>query len=66
NSIDIQMNQLAFAWVLRHPEISSTIMGARTPEQVASNTEASGIKLEDSVLEKIDQIMDNVPKQYFQ
>jgi aryl-alcohol dehydrogenase-like predicted oxidoreductase len=64
-SIDIEMSQLALAWVLRNPEVSSTIMGAKKPEQVASNAEASGVKLEDSVLERIDEIMDNVPKQYF-
>jgi aryl-alcohol dehydrogenase-like predicted oxidoreductase len=35
--------QFALRWVLMHSEVSTVIPGARTPEQVAENTAASGL-----------------------
>jgi aryl-alcohol dehydrogenase-like predicted oxidoreductase len=46
--------QLALAWVLRRPEISSAIIGASRPEQVSENAIASGVKLAPEVLTRID------------
>ncbi|MEN2983892.1 MAG: aldo/keto reductase family protein [Dictyoglomaceae bacterium] len=53
----ITMSQLALAWILRKPEISSVITGASKPEQVLENVKASGIKLSEEVLKKIDDIL---------
>lgn len=61
SSIDIPMNQLALAWVLRRPEITSTIMGASKPEQVIENAAASGVTLSDETLAKIEEILENKP-----
>ncbi len=37
--------ELALAWLLSFPEVSTVIVGARTPEQVEANTRAIGWKL---------------------
>lgn len=56
-SLNISMVQLALAWVLRDERVSSAIIGASRPEQVADNAAASGIKLNDDVLRKIDEVL---------
>ena len=48
--------QLALAWVLRRPEISSCITGATRPSQVEENCNASGIELSEEQLNRIDEI----------
>jgi aryl-alcohol dehydrogenase-like predicted oxidoreductase len=60
-AIEIPLSQLALAWVLRRPEISSTIMGASKPEQVIENAAASDVTLNDEVLDQIETILDNKP-----
>src|SRR5215210_381279 len=56
----LTMNQLALAWVLRQPNVSSAIIGASRPEQVDDNAAASGMELPPETLEKIDDILDGV------
>lgn len=41
----ISMAQLALAWCLRRPEVSSVIIGASRPSQVEDNAAASGVTL---------------------
>jgi aryl-alcohol dehydrogenase-like predicted oxidoreductase len=48
--------ELAFAWLLAHPQVSSVIAGATTPEQVRSNVAAVGWRLTESDLAAIDQL----------
>ena len=36
-SLELPLNQFAIAWVLQHPEISSTIIGASKPDHIKSN-----------------------------
>lgn len=55
------LSQLALAWVLREPNVSSAIIGATRPEQVTENVAASGIKLSEDVLKKIDQVLGDLP-----
>ncbi len=50
----LSMPQLALAWILRRPEISSAIIGASRPGQVEENVRAIGIKLTNDVLQQID------------
>jgi aryl-alcohol dehydrogenase-like predicted oxidoreductase len=38
-------SQVALAWVLRHPEVSSVILGATSVEQLEENLKASEVKL---------------------
>lgn len=56
-SMDITLSQLALAWVLRQPGVSSAIIGATKPHQIQENVEAVNISLNTEVLEQIDQIM---------
>jgi len=57
NDIGITMAQLALAWILYHPEITSVITGASRPQQVIDNVAASGIKLTDDVYAEIEAIL---------
>ena len=55
--LGLTIPQLALAWILRRPEISSVITGASRPEQVIENVQASGVKLSDDVLAEIETIL---------
>ena len=48
------MGQLALAWALRRPEVSSLIVGASRPQQLRENAEASGIELDAETIQQID------------
>jgi voltage-dependent potassium channel beta subunit len=55
--LGVTMGQLALAWCLRLPEISSVITGATRPQQVMDNVKAAEILLEEDVLAKIEEIL---------
>lgn len=57
---NLSLAQLALAWVLRDERVSSAIVGASRPEQVADNAAASGVKLSDESLAAIDEIFADV------
>jgi len=59
-NLGISLTQLALAWVLREPNVSSAIVGASRPEQVQENASASGIKLDEDTLTAIDQALAEV------
>lgn len=61
--IGVTMAQLALAWVLRRPEISSAITGASKPSHVEGNVKASDVVLQADVLAKIEEILGNDPAQ---
>ena len=54
---NLSMAQLALAWVLRDERVSSAIIGATKPEQVADNAAASGVELSEETLMAIDEIL---------
>ncbi len=56
----LTMPQLALAWVLRQPNVSSAIIGASRPEQVEDNAAASGAELPPDALQKIDDVLEGV------
>jgi aryl-alcohol dehydrogenase-like predicted oxidoreductase len=58
----LTMAQLAIAWVLQNPNLASAIMGASRPEQVASNAKAAGVRLPQEALQKIDDILGDLPE----
>ena len=60
-SLEIPMNQLAIAWVLSHPEVSSTLAGASKPEHIVSNAEACELALTKKTLEQIEALLKNSP-----
>lgn len=57
------MAQLALAWCLKNPNVSTVITGASKVEQVHENMEAIKIvpKLTKDVMEKIEKALDNKP-----
>jgi 1-deoxyxylulose-5-phosphate synthase len=55
--LGLSLPQLALAWVLRRPEVSSAIVGATRPEQVTENAGAAGVKLDPAVLKRIDEAL---------
>jgi aryl-alcohol dehydrogenase-like predicted oxidoreductase len=56
----LTMPQLAVAWVLQNPAVSSAIVGATRPEQVYDNAKASGVRLDAGLLTAIDEILNPV------
>ncbi len=52
--------QLAVAWVLANPNVSSAIVGASRPAQIDENVKASGVVLPDDVLALIDETLGDV------
>ncbi|MEO1645283.1 MAG: aldo/keto reductase family protein [Chloroflexota bacterium] len=49
--------QLALAWLLRHPLVSSVITGATKPSQVEDNVKAAEVELSKDQIERIDAIL---------
>jgi voltage-dependent potassium channel beta subunit len=49
--------QLALAWILRRPEVTSCIIGATRPDQVSENAKASGIKLDEETIRRMEEIV---------
>jgi aryl-alcohol dehydrogenase-like predicted oxidoreductase len=60
DGVGLTQGQLAIAWVLQNPNVSSAIVGATRPEQVHQNVKASGVKLDADVLKAIDEVVDGV------
>ena len=56
--------QLALAWCLKNPNVSTVITGASRPEQVVENMQALDVapRLSDEVMERIEAILQNKPK----
>jgi voltage-dependent potassium channel beta subunit len=56
--------QMALAWCLTNPDVSTVITGASRPEQVHENMKALEIvpKLSEDVLAAIEEVLDNKPR----
>jgi aryl-alcohol dehydrogenase-like predicted oxidoreductase len=57
DEIGITLIQMAVAFVVRHPAVSSAIIGPRTMEHLDGYLEADGIELSEDVLDRIDEIV---------
>ncbi len=55
--LKISMPQLALAWILHQPGITSALIGASKPEQVEENVKAVEVELSDEILNSINKIM---------
>ena len=53
----VTMVELALAFVLEHPAISAAIIGPRTMEQLETQLSAPEVRLDSSVLDRIDEIV---------
>ena len=56
----LTMAQLAVAWVLQNPNVSSAIVGATRPEQLEDNVKAAGVKLDADLMKAIDEVLDPI------
>jgi aryl-alcohol dehydrogenase-like predicted oxidoreductase len=57
DEVGLPLISLALAFVLSHPGVTSPIIGPRTMEQLEAQLEATDIRLEASVLDRIDAIV---------
>ncbi|HEU4977050.1 MAG TPA: aldo/keto reductase [Baekduia sp.] len=53
----ISLIHLALAFVIRHPAVTSAIIGPRTMEQLESQLGAADVQLDDAILDRIDEIV---------
>jgi aryl-alcohol dehydrogenase-like predicted oxidoreductase len=60
DDLGLSMAQLAVAWVLQNPNVAAAIIGATRPEQVEDNVKAAGVRLDDDVLKRIDEVLGDV------
>jgi aryl-alcohol dehydrogenase-like predicted oxidoreductase len=51
------MPQLALAWCLRQPNVSSVIAGVTKTSQLEEDVKASGLELPADVLERLDALL---------
>ncbi len=63
-ALEITTAQLALAWILRRKEVSSVITGATRLEQLDENLAGAEAvdRLTDDLLEKIEEIVENLPE----
>lgn len=54
---NISLPTLALAWILRQPNVASALVGASRPGQVEENVKASGVKLSEETLTRIEDIL---------
>jgi aryl-alcohol dehydrogenase-like predicted oxidoreductase len=53
----LSLIELAIAFVIRHPGVTSAIIGPRTMAQLESQLPAADVTLGDDVLERIDELV---------
>ena len=58
----LTLAQLAVAWVLQNPNVSSAIIGATKPSQIKENVKAAGIKLDTETMKAIYRALGALPE----
>lgn len=58
--LGLTLAQFSIAWILQNPVFASVVIGATSPDQVTSNARAAGVALGEDVLERVDEILDDV------
>ncbi len=53
----LTLAQLAVAWTLQNPNVAAALVGATRPEQVRENVKAAGVRLDQALLARIDDIL---------
>jgi len=59
----LSVAELALAYVLAHPAVTSTLVGVRKPDHILSALKAADIKLDESVLATLREITQNAQNQ---
>ena len=60
DELELTMAQLAVAWVLQNDNVASAIIGASRPEQVHENVVASGVRIPEELMGRIDEVLGDV------
>ena len=62
--LNCSLAQLALAWILANPDVSTIILGASRVSQLEENIKALEVykKLDKDILLEIEKILNNVPK----
>jgi len=60
----LSMAEVALAWVNNRPAVVSTILGARTTDQLAANLRAAGIELSSEEQQSLDEASELAPADY--
>jgi hypothetical protein len=55
--LDVPVSQVALAWVLRNPVVSTALVGARSPAEVDVNLRGAGLTLSGADVARIDAIL---------
>jgi aryl-alcohol dehydrogenase-like predicted oxidoreductase len=59
----VSVAQIALAWLLHQPQVTSVIIGAKRPEQLADNLAATDVRLNAEELHKLDECS-RLPPEY--
>jgi len=60
DELDLTMAQLAIAWVLQNDNVATALVGASRPEQVVENVKASGVRIPDELMRRIDKVLGEI------
>ena len=60
---DVSVAQIALAWLLHQPQVTSVIVGAKRPEQLADNLAATKVTLNVDEMAKLDAVS-KLPSEY--
>ncbi|HEY2453923.1 MAG TPA: aldo/keto reductase [Scandinavium sp.] len=63
DSKGVSVAQIALAWLLHQPVVSSVIIGAKRPDQLADNIAATNIRLTGEELKQLDAVSE-LPREY--
>ena len=59
----VSVAQIALAWLLHQPAVTSVIIGAKKPEQLADNIGATRVALDAGELARLDEVS-KLPAEY--
>ena len=60
---NVSVAQIALSWLLHQPVVTSVIIGAKTPEQLADNLAAPDVTLSDEELARLNEVSE-LPAEY--
>jgi len=64
DELGVSMAQVALAWLVDRPTVTSVILGARTLDQLEDNLGAAGLHLSDEHTRRLDEASDPQPADY--
>jgi aryl-alcohol dehydrogenase-like predicted oxidoreductase len=64
DEVGVSMAQVALAWLVDRPTVTSVILGARTVEQLEDNLGAAGLHLSEEHTRRLDEASDPAPADY--